>query len=66
MLKKGFYKLEDLNGTEIRDTLHKNWLKWFYIWDPEEIKPEDYINKNSCSIKEAFIKEKTLKEEAIV
>jgi hypothetical protein len=34
--------------------------------NPEEIRPEDHINKSSCSIEEAFTEEKTLKEEAVV
>ena len=33
--------------------------------DPRKIRPENYINKSSCSIEEAFTKEETPKEEAI-
>ena len=66
MLKKGFYKLKDLNSTKIKSTLYGNWLKWFYIQNPKEIRLEDCINKNSYNIKEAFTEEKILKEEAVV
>ena len=64
-LKKGFYKLEDLNSTKMRGTLYRNWLKRFYIQNPKEIRLEDYINKNSCGMEEAFIEEEILKEKTI-
>ena len=65
-LEKGFYKLEDLNGTEMRGTLHGNRLKRFHVRDPEEIRPEDRINESSCGMEEAFTEEETPKEEAVV
>ena len=34
--------------------------------DPEEIRPEDCINKNSCGMEEAFIEKEAPKEEAVV
>ena len=66
MLEKGLYKLEDLNGTEMRGTLYGNRLKRFHMQDPEEIRPEDCINESSCGIEEAFAEEEILKEEAVV
>ena len=33
---------------------------------PKEIRPEDRINKSSCSIKKAFTEEEIPKEEAVV
>ena len=65
MLKKGLYKLEDLNSTKIRGTLYRNWLKWFYIQDPEEIRPEDCINKSNYNIEEVPIEEEVPKDKAV-
>jgi hypothetical protein len=65
-LEKGFYKLKDLDSTEIRGTLYRNRLKQFRIRDPEEIRLEDYINKSSRNIEEVFTEEEIPKEEAVV
>ena len=49
----------------MRGTLYGNRLKWFYIQDSKEIRPEDCINESSCGIEEAFAEEETPKEEAV-
>ena len=66
MLEKAFYKLKDLNSTKMRGTLYRNRLKRFYIYNLKDIRPKDYINKSSYSIKEAFIEEEIPKKEAVV
>ena len=49
----------------MRGTLHENRLKWFFAQNPEEIRPEDYTNKNNYDIKEVFAEKETPKEEAV-
>ena len=49
----------------MRDILLKNKLKWFFAQNPEEIRPEDCMNKSNYNIKDIFAEKEALKKETV-